>query len=293
VTKRYGEVVALDDVSLTVAVGTVHGLVGPNGAGKSTLLRLLLGLARPDRGEVRLFGHRVRGADLAQGLLPVAGFVDRPRFWPYLSARRTLEVLAAADGLVDAPAPDDVLEAVGLAPVAHRRVRGWSTGMVQRLGVAAALLRRPRLLVLDEPTEGLDPIGAADLLGLVDQLRAEGVAVLLSSHDMAEVDRHCDTVTVIAGGRVVREGSVEALRRDAPYGRHMLRTTDDDTAVALAAGRAVSLVANARGELLLEGSPAEVQAFICDLGRNDVAVVALQQEVAPLVALFHELTGVA
>jgi ABC-2 type transport system ATP-binding protein len=267
--------------------------VGPNGAGKSTLLRLLLGLIRPDHGEVHLFGHRVSGTDLLPGRLPVAGFVDRPRFWPYLTARRNLEVLSAVDGRPGAPTPDQVLEAVGLGHVADRRVRGWSTGMVQRLGIAAALLRRPELLVLDEPTEGLDPSGAADTLALVERLRAEGVAVLLSSHDMAEVDRHCDFVTVISGGRVRSEGPVELLRRQAPSGRHVLQTTDDAVAQELAIGRPIRVEATARGELVLEGSAEGVHAYICDLGRHDVAVVALTQEVAPLVALFHQLTACA
>ena len=293
VVKRYGDVTALEGVSLSVEPGEVHGLLGPNGAGKSTLMRVLLGLVEPDAGRVQIFGRDVGGADELPTRLAVAGFVDRPRFWPFLTARRTLEVLARADGLDDAPGADEVLARVGLDEVADRRVRGWSTGMLQRLAVAAALLRRPRLLVLDEPTEGLDPLGTAALLALLEALRADGVAVLLSSHDMVEVDRLCDTVTVVHRGRVVRDAPLADLRASLPTTRHRLRTSDDDAAAGVAARHPVALAPTGRGDLVLDADPDALAAFVCDLGRHDVAVLALAEEEPPLVALFHQLTGAA
>ncbi|HEV2360689.1 MAG TPA: ATP-binding cassette domain-containing protein, partial [Acidimicrobiales bacterium] len=192
-SKSFGDVVALDDVTLSVAPGEVHGLIGPNGAGKSTLLRILFGLVRPSAGRVRLFG-REHGADgTAETLQGVAGFVDRPRFYPFFSGRQNLEILSQVDGPQARTTIDEVLEWTGLEGAASRKVGGWSTGMLQRLGLAAALLRHPRLLLLDEPATGLDPAGARDLNTLIRTLSAEGVTVLLSSHDMAEMDEVCDS----------------------------------------------------------------------------------------------------
>lgn len=280
---------ALDAVDLAVAPGEVHGLLGPNGAGKSTLLRVLLGLVRPDAGGVRLFGreHGVDGVDALEG---VAGFVDRPQWWPYLTARRTLELLASADARPTAPVAE-VLDAVDLLVAADRKVRGWSTGMRQRLGVAAALLRRPRLLVLDEPAEGLDPVAAGRLRDLLARLAADGVAILLASHDMAEVEATCDRATVLHRGRVVAAATIGELRAGAPLGRQRLHTSDDRTALALAAAHAVRAAPHTRGGVALEASPGAMHDYVCALGRADVSVVRLEQEVAPLAALFAALTG--
>lgn len=293
VTKRFGDVTALDEVDLAVSEGTVHGLLGPNGAGKSTLLRCVFGLVRPDSGRVALFGreHHLDGeADALEG---VAGFVDRPHFYPYLTARRTLALLAAADGIGAAADIDGVLDRVGLASAAGRRVAGWSTGMLQRLGLAAALLRRPRLLVLDEPTEGLDPAGARDLAGLIRSLADDGVTVVLSSHDMAEVDVMCDDVTILRRGEVVRSAPLAVLRADAPAGRHRMLTSDDAAARRIAASSAVSLELDHRGGLLVLAGPSELHRFVCDMGRADVSVRLLEQDVAPLTALFYSLTDEA
>ncbi|HZQ84023.1 MAG TPA: ABC transporter ATP-binding protein [Acidimicrobiales bacterium] len=290
VTKRFGAVTALSDLDLRVGMGEVHGLLGPNGAGKSTLLRVLFGLVAPDAGTVALFGRDLREGT-PEALAGVAGFVDRPHFYPYLTARRTLELLGAVDGGTPEGAVDRVLAEVGLADVAHRRVGRWSTGMVQRLGIAAALLRRPQLLLVDEPTEGLDPGGARDVLALMRRLAADGVTVLLSSHDMAEVDTVCDSATILSRGRVASRGSLAELRRAAPLGRHHLVTSDDDAARGMAARHGVHVFAHAQRGLAVEAGPAEMHEFICDLGRHDVSVVVLEQELSPLTALFFELTA--
>jgi ABC-2 type transport system ATP-binding protein len=198
-SKRFGERRAVSAIDLRVRRGEIHGLLGPNGAGKTTLLRMLLGLVEPDAGEVRLLG---RGPGTAPSPTPngVAGFVDTPRFYPYLSGRRNLDLLARLDGPTDRSRVVEVLEQVGLRSDADAKVGGYSAGMRQRLGLAAALLRAPRLLLLDEPTSSLDPAGARDLREHVRRLAKDGVGVLLSSHDMGEVEERCSTLTKAGAG---------------------------------------------------------------------------------------------
>src|SRR5207248_3406714 len=202
-----------DDVDLTVAEGNVYGYLGPNGAGKTTSLRMMLGLIRPTAGFVRLFG---RDPQLSvKALDGVAGFVEDPRFYPYLSGQRNLELLAAFDGGGAAGRIDEVLSIVELTDRATDKVRGYSHGMRQRLGIAAALLRSPRLLLLDEPTAGLDPGGVREVGALVRELAADGVAILVSSHQIVEVEGACDSFTVLRRGRVVWDGTARRLREEA------------------------------------------------------------------------------
>jgi ABC-2 type transport system ATP-binding protein len=287
--KTYGEVVALDEVALTVAAGEVHGLIGPNGAGKSTLMRILFGLARPDRGRAALFGreHAVDGTP--ETLRGVAGYVDRPRFYPFLTGWQNLELLAKLDGERDPDLMDEVLESTGLDDAASRKVGGWSTGMRQRLGLAGALLRRPRLLLLDEPTTGLDPAGTRDLNTLLRSLRERGVSVLLSSHDMVGIDAICDSATILRRGRVVRHGSLGDLKASAPAGRQRLETSNDDSALEIARQHPVVVGRHERGGLALQAGRQELHDLVCHLGRQDISVVLLEQEVPPLAALFYEL----
>src|SRR4051795_5770660 len=172
--KRYGAIVAVDDVDLTVQSGDVYGYLGPNGAGKTTSLRMLLGLIRPDEGSARLFG-RDPLLEGARALDRVAGFVEAPRFYPYMSGRRNLELVAALDGGDAAARIDEALDTVDLADRAKDRVGGYSHGMRQRLGIAGALLRAPRLLLLDEPATGLDPAGMRDMRLLIRRLADDGM----------------------------------------------------------------------------------------------------------------------
>src|SRR5436190_12701569 len=229
--KRYGDIVAVDHVDLTVERGDVFGYLGPNGAGKTTSLRIMLGLIRPSAGSARLFGRDplIHGAKALEG---VAGFVEAPRFYPYLTGRRNLRLLADYDEPVSRARIDEVLELVELRDRAKDRVGGYSHGMRQRLGIAAALLRAPRLLLLDEPTTGLDPAGMRDMRELVRRMAGEGITIMLSSHVLAEVEELCDHVAILRAGRVVFEGELEALRRTAAssYG---LRTTDNAAAAAV------------------------------------------------------------
>jgi ABC-2 type transport system ATP-binding protein len=292
-SKRFGAVTAVDAVDLIVAPGEVRGLLGLNGAGKTTLLRLVLGLVRPDTGRIELFGQALREGD-APGLHAAAGFVEEPRFYPYLSGRRTLELLAELDGGGAAPRIDEVLELVGLDSRGGQRVGAYSTGMRQRLGLAAALLAEPQLLLLDEPTIGLDPVGTREVGALVRRLAGEGIAVLLSSHDMDEVAGVCDSVTILASGRVVWDGAIGRLRIEAPAPQYRLETTDDRRALALASAfPAVGLRPAPDGALFVTAGADALDAFVLALAAEGIAVRQLGEVRSSVEAMFRALTGAA
>jgi ABC-2 type transport system ATP-binding protein len=207
--KRYGRRVAVDGVSLTVDRGQVLGLLGPNGAGKTTVIKMLLGLVRPDAGEVLLLGRPVRdpAARTRVGYLP-----ELFRYQPWLTADEVLTLHARLSGTTAAPATRrEHLALVGLAQRADDRVGAFSKGMQQRLGLAVALVAGPELVVLDEPTSALDPLGRADVRDIVADLRARGIAVLLNSHLIGEVERVCDRVVILDGGHVAAEGTLDEL----------------------------------------------------------------------------------
>jgi len=299
-TKRFpgrgraaGRGLALAGVDLSVSPGEVRGLVGPNGAGKSTLLRLAFGLLRPDAGSVRLLGRSL-AEDGQAALTGVAGFVDAPRFHGHRPARDTLTALAALDGLTGAAARtwvDEALTSVGLTDRAHERVAGFSTGLRQRLGIAAALLRRPRLLLLDEPTSGLDPVRTAELHALLGRLAADGVAVVISSHDLVEVDLLCHSLTVLRGGRVAFDGTAAALHDRAPDPVYRLRTGDDVGALAVPAPTGVTVSPAVGGGLLVCAGEDGLAAYLLRLARAGIAPRHLSVATSPLVALYAELVG--
>jgi ABC-2 type transport system ATP-binding protein len=228
--KRYGELVAVDGVDLTVLPGDVFGYLGPNGAGKTTSLRMMLGLIRPTAGGVRLLGRDPTQS--VRALDGVAGFVEAPRFYPYLTGRRNLELLASFDGGGARDRIAAALETVELTDRAGDRVGGYSHGMRQRLGIAGALVREPRLLLLDEPGTGLDPAGMRDMRRLIRRLAEGGMTVLLSSHLMPEVEELCNRVAIVRSGAIVYEGAIADLKREAGA-TYRLRTTDDERALAV------------------------------------------------------------
>ena len=292
--KRYGEILAVDDVDLTVNQGDVFGYLGPNGAGKTTSLRMMLGLIRPSSGSVRIFGKDPQVS--VSALEGVAGFVEAPSFYPYLSGRANLELCAAFDAGDGAGRIEQVLETVDLRDRAKDKVKGYSHGMRQRLGIASALLRNPRLLLLDEPTTGLDPAGMRDMRELVRDLADRGITVLLSSHLMPEVEDLCNRVAVIRSGRVAYEGLLDDLRARAGI-RYRLRTNDDAIARRICEGQAgIAEVKRDRADGL--GFKAEdedaVAALSVALAEAGAAILELTPHQASLEEVFFQLTeGVA
>jgi ABC-2 type transport system ATP-binding protein len=237
VTKRFGQVLAVDEVDLDVREGDRYGLLGPNGSGKTTLVRMLLGLVFATSGEIEVAGHAVPKR-VAEVLPRIGALIEGPAAYGYLSGRANL-------GLIDAAGPGgarrtrsariaEALDRVGLGGVDHRPVRTYSLGMRQRLGLAAALLRAPSLLILDEPTNGLDPRGIREIRDLLIELNAAGTTVFLSSHLLGEVEQLCTRIGVLDRGRLVIQDELAALR--APTDRVMLRSPDVDRAVALLDG---------------------------------------------------------
>jgi ABC-2 type transport system ATP-binding protein len=226
----------------------------------------------------------------ARALDGVAGFVEEPRFYPYLSGRKNLELLAAFDGGEARSRIDEVLDLVELADRDRDRVGGYSHGMRQRLGIAAALLRAPHLLLLDEPTTGLEPAGMRDMRELVRRLVREGITIMLSSHLLAEVEELCDHVAILRAGRVVFEGGLEELRRSAASS-YVLRTTDNAAAAAIC--RAEPEIADLRladGQVRFAASPDAVAALSIALGAAGIGITALLPQHASLEELFFRLT---
>jgi ABC-2 type transport system ATP-binding protein len=297
ITKVFGDVVALDHVDVSVAEGQIHGLVGPNGAGKTTLLGLLLGLAVADEGILEILGAPVGRALAAPD--GVSGFVDGPGLYPTLTAKQNLATLVALrpHGALTAGV-DEALEQVGLTDVADDKVRGFSLGMRQRLGLAAALLTRPRLLVLDEPSNGLDPAGKKQVYGVLRRLAAEGATVVLSSHRMDDLEALCSEVTILATGRVVFSGPLKKLSDDNHELDYRLRASDPSAARTVAV--------ETPGISVIEGSDAAVRPdtdvivvrarvaaldeLVARIVRADIAVRELAPVVSPLEAAFLALT---
>jgi ABC-2 type transport system ATP-binding protein len=209
--RHFGDVPAVDGIDLTVPPGSIYGFLGPNGSGKTTTIRLLLGLLRPDRGTISLLGGSPHDAAC---LAKVGALVERPALYPYLSARENLLLFATLAGMRGRDADraiDDALGLVGLGGVARRKAEGFSTGMLQRLSMALALLRDPRLVILDEPTNGLDPAGVVDVRALIADMAKAGRTVFLSTHVLTEVEQLCDRVAVLQRGRMVAEGKTSEL----------------------------------------------------------------------------------
>jgi ABC-type multidrug transport system ATPase subunit len=284
-SKRYGEaIVAVDDLELRVRRGEVYGFLGPNGAGKTTTLRMLLGLVRPTSGEAAVLGAPP-GAP--EGLARIGSMVEAPAFYPYLSGRDNLRVLARYAGIEDGRV-EAVLDEVDLRDRAADRSATYSLGMKQRLGVAAALLKDPELLILDEPTNGLDPAGMADMREFIRALGKGGRTVVLSSHLMGEVEQVTDRVGVIRAGSLVAEGTVEELR-----GRAGLRVRAEPLgeAARLVGGLpGVDSVTSADGLLDVTVDTAQAPAINRLLVEAGIAVAELYAQKASLEDVFLELT---
>jgi ABC-2 type transport system ATP-binding protein len=287
-TKRYGAITAVDHLDLTVRRGEVYGFLGPNGAGKTTTLRMLLGLIAPSDGAATVLGEPPGSEG---SLLRTGAMIETPAFYPHLSGRDNLRVLATYTG-TSRSRIDEVLRQVDLLDRAGDPFRAYSLGMKQRLGVAAALLKDPALLILDEPTNGLDPAGMAEMRDLIRDLAGGDRTVLLSSHLMHEVEQICDRVGVIAKGRVVAEGTVDSLR-----GEDALVVGADPIARAREIVRGIPGVGDVTlqaGSLRITAAPdaaidaAWLNARLVSAG---VGVHELRRERASLESVFLGLTG--
>ncbi|MBB5807679.1 ABC-2 type transport system ATP-binding protein [Saccharothrix ecbatanensis] len=289
--KVYGRTVAVDRVDLDVPEGAVLGMLGPNGSGKTTTIRMLLGLVRPTQGEVELLGKALPDG-VAQALPHVGALVEGPGFHPFLSGRENLRRAAAFEPLLASgdirQAVEDALERVGLAAAAHRRYRGYSLGMKQRLGLASALLVPRRLIVLDEPTNGLDPAGTREVRKVIADLHEAGSTVVVSSHLLSEIEATCTHVAVLHRGTVVAQGELaELLHADSSS---LLIVTPDveDALSALRAGRisARPFEDGVRVELIGTTAPVVLETLV----HAGVAVHEARRHRTGLEDLFARLT---
>jgi ABC-type multidrug transport system ATPase subunit len=288
-TKRFGRVIAVDAVDLAVPEGSRFGLLGPNGSGKTTLIRMLLGLVFATSGEIRMFDRPVP-ARLRDVLPQVGALVEGPAAYGHLSGRSNLALLDAAGPRTSGKRRKDriaeALQRVGLGGIDGRPVRAYSLGMRQRLGLAAALLRAPRLLILDEPTNGLDPQGIHEIRELLRELNAAGTTLLLSSHLLVEVEQLCTWVGIMDRGRLVRQAELASLRE--PTGRVLLHSPDADRIVAFLDGR----VEARDGDRLAirHGDPAALNAELVAAGLR-VAELAPERQTLEDVVLAATGTG--
>ena len=285
-TKRYGSgVLAVDSVDMSVRRGEVYGFLGPNGAGKTTTLRMLLGLIGPTSGTATVAGH---APGSPRGLARIGALIEGPGFYPYLSGRENLRVVADMAS-VSQKRVDDVLDMVELTSRAGRKFGTYSTGMKQRLGVAAALLKDPDLLILDEPTNGLDPQGMAEMRKLVKDIGQDDRTVLLSSHLLGEVEQICDRVGVISNGRLVRQSTVQELIGEEGV---LVRAQPIQAAEELLThmfGR--SIVSRRDGALHLQTKPEQSTEINRVLTSAGVGVSELRPYERSLEEVFFQLTG--
>jgi len=283
-SKRYGNVLAVDDLSFRAEPGTITGFLGPNGAGKSTTLRSALGLVHPDAGGVTVLGVPYQRLD--KPLHRVGAVLEASEVHPGRSGRNHLRILATAAGIPRSRV-DEVLGLVELSAAAKRRVKGYSLGMRQRLGLASALLGDPEVLVLDEPANGLDPAGIRWLRDLLRSLAAEGRTVLLSSHVLAEVSQTVDRVVIIHRGKLVRQGSIAEVLAGAE-GATRVRSPDAQRLAALLAARGSTVTDLGDGVLAVDAPPEQVGELAA---ANAVVLHELTVEQATLEEVFFELTG--
>jgi ABC-type multidrug transport system ATPase subunit len=291
VTKRFGARTAVDDVDLHVPEGDRYGFLGPNGSGKTTMVRMLLGLVYATSGEITVMGATVPNR-VADVLPEIGAMVEGPAAYPHLSGRANLALLDASgprrnrDGRRRRVRVEEVLERVGLGAVDRRPVRTYSLGMRQRLGLAGALLNRPRLLVLDEPTNGLDPHGIREVRDLLLELNAAGTTVFLSSHLLAEIEALCTTVGVVDRGRLVLEDALDDVR--GPTGRLVVRTPDPESAARLL-GRAVA--ERHDDTLVVDAAPGGPPALARHLVEHGVPLDGLAEQRRSLEDVVVALTG--
>jgi len=287
-TKIYGKQKVVDAVNITAYKGEVFGFLGPNGAGKTTTLGMALGLVHPNAGEVTVLGERITPAH-TQVLKDVGALLGAPAFVPYLSARDNIELISRLTPHVDKTRIDEVLELVGLKDTARKKVSKFSTGMKQRIGLAMALVHRPRFVILDEPTNGLDPAGMREIRQLLRSLAENGTSVLLSSHLLNEVQQVCDRIAVLNKGRVVAQGRVEDLLNGKQPSLRLTVSNPKGAAHLLKSLPGVESVEEIGGQLVVTG--AESQVVMKHLVQHNVIPTEITAQKNNLEALFMDLTA--
>ncbi len=288
-TKRYGDILAVDGLSLEAPRGHIFGLLGPNGSGKTTTMGMLLGLVKPTAGSFTLFGEDV---DHRAALGRIGAIVETPSFYPYLSGRANLAYFQGITGRGDPGEIGGLLEKVGLADRADSRFRTYSLGMKQRLGLAYALLGDPELLFLDEPTNGMDPAGMAEVRDLIRSLGTGGRTVLLSSHLLHEVEQVCDSVAILSKGKLIAQGNVSDLVHSPGGERVRLRTTDNAKAVEVLSALEWVGEVTVEGESVVVATPGEWSSELsAALGQAEVYVAEMVAEKMSLEQYFLDVTG--
>ena len=288
-TKRYGDILAVDELSMKVPRGHIFGLLGPNGSGKTTTMGMLLGLVKPTAGRFNLFDADTQHRE---SLSRVGAIVETPSFYPYLSGRDNLAYFQGIAGRGDRRELDDLLEKVGLADRGDSRFRTYSLGMKQRLGLAYAILGDPELLFLDEPTNGMDPAGMAEVRDLIRSLGTGGRTVLLSSHLLHEVEQVCDSVGILSKGKLIVQGKIEDLVHSREGERVRLRTTDNAKAVEVLSALDWVDDVSADGESVVVTGPGERSTELSmALGRSEVYVTEMAAEEMSLEQYFLDVTG--
>jgi len=291
--KAYGKRTALDGLDLTVPEGVVYGFLGPNGAGKTTTMRLLTGLIHPDAGSIELLGRPFARSDRRR-LFDIGALVETPAFYPYLSGRANLRELASSGASITRGRIDELLELVGLRDRATDPVSRYSLGMKQRLGIAGALLSDPKLLLLDEPANGLDPAGIVAMRDTLRHLAATGKTVFVSSHILGEVQQLADVVGIISAGKLVREGTLESLLHSGEALRVRVAPAEavsaQEVLAALAGADAVRVDDAEAGWLIVLFEPARAPEVTRALAERGIYLAGLEAG-SDLESIFLELTG--
>lgn len=287
-TKRYGQQDAVHDANFEVRRGEVFGFLGPNGSGKSTTIGMLLGLVAPTAGKIELFGEGPEGRE--QALARVGAIIESPAFYPYLSGRDNLRVLGQLRPGVDDARVDEVLAIIGLSEAANKKYKNYSLGMKQRLGIGWTLLHDPEFLVLDEPTNGLDPAGMMEVRHLIQRLAAGGKTIFISSHLLNEIEQVCDRVAIILRGKIIAEGYVDEL---VSQKQHIKITVDnpDEAAVMLRRMDGVDSVERENGDLLVVAPGLRPSLLNGELVGAGYAVDEIRQSSNTLEQAFLELTN--
>lgn len=293
-TKRFGDQLAVNHINLAVPQGSVFGFLGPNGSGKTTTIRMLLGLAEATDGEIKLLGQSIP-KQLEQALPKVGALVEGPAFYPFMSGRNNLIRIDAADRFSD-PATrlqrvDAALERVGLSNAAKKKVHAYSLGMKQRLGLANALLKPRQILILDEPTNGLDPQGTREVRNLIRSLASEGITIFVSSHLLSEIELLCSHVAVMSAGKIVAQGLIEDLRNEEPT-RLIIRTSQIDAAVEMLGASNITKAKIRGDQITVNVDPnLDVAALNAKLVRKKIDIQEIRLERSSLEEKFVKLTG--